>query len=268
MRLSALIVAHNEERNLRDCLASVAFADEVVVVLDRCTDQSQALAAAAGCRLLEGGWSRDSERRHAGLDICTGDWILEIDADERVPPALAAEIRQLIAQSDADYHAVPFLNHIGSRPVRHGWGGTIGIRSKDCLFRAGAKHWGAQMPHPRVSFRGRRGPALSGAIHHFYVADVAGLIDRLNRYSTTNAQDIRQNGSAGGLLRYIVRMFGRWWKCFVLHKGYKEGGVGFVIAACAGLYPLLSYVKARHDPAGPASAPVLRSPEEARNDGA
>ena len=88
-RLSALIVARNEEARLPDCLASVAFADEVVVVLDRSTDSSASIAAFAGAKIVEGSWELEGDRRNAGLDACSGDWILEVDADERVNAELA-----------------------------------------------------------------------------------------------------------------------------------------------------------------------------------
>ena len=95
-RLSALIVARNEEARLPDCLASVAFADEVVVVLDRSTDESAAIAAVAGAVIIEGAWELEGDRRNAGLAACTGDWVLEVDADERVNAPLAAAIRATI----------------------------------------------------------------------------------------------------------------------------------------------------------------------------
>src|SRR4051794_22092242 len=91
-RLSGLVVVHDEAEQLAECLATLRFADEVVVVLDRCTDGSRDIAAAAGARLVEGGWEREGDRRSAGIAACSGDWILELDADERVTPALAAEI--------------------------------------------------------------------------------------------------------------------------------------------------------------------------------
>ena len=90
--LSALVVVHDEEEQLADCLECLRFADETVVVLDRCTDGSAAIAATFGARVIEGGWPIEGERRNAGIDACTSDWIIEVDADERLPEALAAEI--------------------------------------------------------------------------------------------------------------------------------------------------------------------------------
>ena len=80
-KLSALVVAHNEEKQLAQCLECLAFADELVVVLDKCTDGSDAIAALFTENLIEGSWDIEGDRRNTGLDTCTGDWIREVDAD-------------------------------------------------------------------------------------------------------------------------------------------------------------------------------------------
>ncbi|WP_417940783.1 glycosyltransferase, partial [Enterococcus faecium] len=97
-KLSALVVAHNEERQLQECLGALRFADEIVVVLDRCTDGSTAIAERLADKVIEGGWPIEGDRRNTGIDACSGDWIVEVDADERLPPELAAEIRDTIAR--------------------------------------------------------------------------------------------------------------------------------------------------------------------------
>ena len=95
-KISALVVAHNEEDQLADCLERLAFADELVVVLDKCTDGSDTIAALFTNNIVEGSWDIEGERRNTGLEACNGDWIIEVDADERVSPELAAEIREAV----------------------------------------------------------------------------------------------------------------------------------------------------------------------------
>ena len=102
--LSALVVVHDEERQLSECLSYLGFADEIVVVLDRCTDRSHEIARGFTEHLVEGAWEREGPRRRAGIGACNGDWILEIDGDERVSPDLAAEIRQVVGGSSAAWH--------------------------------------------------------------------------------------------------------------------------------------------------------------------
>ena len=95
-KLSAALCVHNEAAQLADCLETLSFADEIVVVLDRCSDESKAVAEKFGARTVEGAWPLEGPRRHAGIDMCTGEWILEVDADERASEALGREIRQTI----------------------------------------------------------------------------------------------------------------------------------------------------------------------------
>jgi glycosyltransferase involved in cell wall biosynthesis len=249
MRLSALVVARNEEARLPACLARLGFADEVVVVLDRSTDASAEIARASGAVLLEGAWALEGERRNAGIAACSGDWILEVDADERVPPELGAEIRALIERSAAAFHRVRIDNYVGERLILHGWGGSFGTTLKPILFRRGAKHWRAQRVHPGLDWKGSEGERLTAhGIRHELDRDISDMLRRLDRYSSAKAADLLDQGDIGTLGNNVRRFISRTFKCLVGRKGYKEGGWGLLIALCAGLFPLLSYLKAKLEP--------------------
>ena len=250
-RLSALVVAHNEEAQLADCLAPLAFADELVVVLDRCTDASRAVAERYGGRIVEGAWEIEGPRRHAGIDTCTGDWIFEVDADERVTEALAAEIRAVIADARPGHFLVPIDNYVGDRLVRHGWGGAWGTSATARLFSVGAKRWSEQRIHPKVHLSGERRWLRSPMIH-LVDRDISDMIRRLDRYTSARAADLRESGHIGSFPGNLRRLASRFIKCYVGRKGYREGGYGFLIALFAGLYPLISHLKARLEPGGPA----------------
>ncbi|MFQ5784193.1 MAG: glycosyltransferase family 2 protein [Alphaproteobacteria bacterium] len=243
-RLSALVVVRNEEAQLAACLECLAFADEIVVVLDRCDDDSRAIAARHTDRLVEGAWEIEGPRRNAGIDACTGDWIIEVDADERVTPALAAEVRAAIDGAAPGHFLVPYDNYIGDRLVRYGWGASWGVSATARLFSRGAKRWGGQRIHPSVTLSGER-RWLKSAMLHYVDHDVSDMIRRLDRYTTLRARDLRESGDVGGLANNLRRLFSRFFKCYVLRKGYREGGYGFLIALFAGLYPLLSHLKAK-----------------------
>ncbi len=242
-RLSALVVAHDEEAQLDDCLATLAFADEIVVVLDRCTDGSKAIAARHAARLIEGAWEIEGPRRHAGLDACSGDWIVEVDADERVTPELAVEIRAAIATARRGYFLIPYDNYIGARLVRYGWGASRGVSATARLFSRGAKRWGDQRIHPSVTLDGER-RWLKARMIHYVDRDISDMIRRLDRYTSARARDLRESGARESLANNVRRLFSRFLKCYVGRKGYREGGYGFLIALFAGLYPLISYLKA------------------------
>ncbi len=249
-RLSALVVARNEAHQLADCLGRLSFADEIVVVLDRCTDASAEIAARFTERILEGGWPIEGDRRNAGIDACTGDWILEIDADERVSDALASEVRETIRDAAPGYFLVPFDNYIGTRLVRHGWGGAWGVGAAPRLFSRGAKRWGDQRIHPKLELVGAK-RRLEARMDHYVDRDISDMLARLDRYTTARAHDLRDSGDIGSFFHNVRRMFSRFLKCYVGRKGYREGVYGFLIALFAGLYPILSYLKARLDAVDP-----------------
>lgn len=244
--LSALVVVHNEEARLADCLDRLAFADEIVVVLDRCDDGSREIAKRYTERLIEGAWEIEGRRRNTGIDACAGDWLLEVDADERVSAELAEEIRAVIADARPGYFMLPYHNYIGGRLVRHGWGASWGVSATARLFSRGAKRWGDQRIHPRVTLSGAK-RWLAAPMEHYIDDDISDMIRRLDRYSSARARDLRDSGEIGGLLNNIRRLFSRFFKCYVMRRGYREGGYGFLIALFAGLYPLLSYFKARYE---------------------
>jgi glycosyltransferase involved in cell wall biosynthesis len=254
IRLSALVVVRNEAQQLAECLTGLGFADEIVVVLDRCRDGSATVARRVTDRLVEGAWEREGARRRAGIEACRGDWLLEIDADERVTPLLAAEIARVVDASPYAWHLVPVHNYIGTRLVRWGWGASFGRSAHAALFQKGAKEWGDQRVHPAVTLSGNAGPRLTAPIIHFVDRDISAMLQRLDRYSSLRAQDLRDGGDIGGYGRNLRRIVSRFWKCYVARKGYREGPYGFLVALCAALFPILSYLKARLEPQPPAAA--------------
>lgn len=249
MPLSVVVVARNEEKNLPKCLETLRFADELVVALDRCTDGSREAAERANARIIEGSWPIEGDRRNASIEACSCEWIIEVDADERVPPDLAIEIRDLVTADGKgyDYFWIPYDNYIGTRLVRYGWGAHFGVSGTVRLFRKGAKKWGSDRVHPRLSFTGKRGPDLEARMIHYVDRNISDMIRRLDCYSTARAKDLRAAGDTDGFARNVWRIFSRFYKCYVRRKGYREGALGFTIAVLAGLYPFLSYVKARYD---------------------
>ena len=245
MRLSAVISVYNEERQLADCLATLDFADEIVVLLDKCTDGSEDIARETTDRIVPGNWPTEGQRRNAGIEACSGDWIFEIDADERVPAKLAEEIRRTIETTSDDWHEILVDNYIGDRLVRWGWGASYGKAAYPGLFRKGVKVWGRQRVHPALQWSGRKGPMLKERIDHQVDRGISDMIRRLDSYSTARARDLRDSGEIGTMPQNLRRLFSRFLKCYVSRKGYREGGYGLLIAIFAGLYPLLSHLKAK-----------------------
>ena len=244
--LTAVVVAHNEEEHLDGCLSSLGFCDSIVVVLDRCTDGSEQIAKRYADELVIGAWEGpQGPRRHAGLDLVRDGWVLEVDADERVTPQLAAEVLEAVRDvSSTAYYLVPFDNYVGAHLIRHGWGAYFGVSASARLFKAGTKRWGNERVHPSVHLEGER-RYLKERMVHYVDRDISDMMARFDRYTRARALDLKESGDIGTLPRNVVRVFSRFYKCYVRRGGWKEGHWGFLVALMAGLYPLLSHLRAR-----------------------
>ena len=246
VRLSAFVCAHNEEKRLAACLERLSFCDEIIVVADRCTDRTEAVARDMGVRVISGIFPLEGDRRTVGAAACQGDWILEIDADEEVGPALAAEITDLLSQSpQGDWFSLPVDNYIGERLVRYGWGGSFGTSAVTRLYRRGVKAWGQERVHPTVRFIGAGGAPLLNPLRHKVDDDISDMLHRLDRYTRLRAQDLAERGVQQSLWSNAFRGVRRFFKCYVSRKGFREGNWGVMIALCAAVYPFLSVLRAR-----------------------
>jgi len=241
--LSVLLVIHNEEKQLKSCLNTINFANEIIIVLDKCNDNSREIAKKFTKNIFSGSWEIEGERRNFGLDKCNSEWILEIDADERVSSKLKYEILNVIKKSKFSWHMINVNNFLGNKIIQHGWGAYFGKSSYAGLFRKGCKIWGKQRVHPKIKMIGINGPRLTERLDHFYCKSVSDLFIKLNSYSSARAKDMDDSVLKESLVINIRRLFSRFWKCYILRKGYKEKKIGFVIALVASLYPILSYLK-------------------------
>ncbi|WP_296999176.1 MULTISPECIES: glycosyltransferase family 2 protein [unclassified Thalassospira] len=245
--ISVVICAHNEEARLAACLEKVSFADEIVVVCDKCTDRTEEIAKQFGAKTVTGSWTIEGHRRNKAIEEATSDWIFELDADEHVNEELAQSIKAAVISDAYDRYLIPVDNYVGQRLVRYGWGASFGTSAVWRLFKKGSKVWGEQRVHPSIKFTGRQGPKLDGALIHFVDRNISDMIRRFDSYTSARAADLRAGGKIGSFAHNFRRIISRFWRCFVSRKGYKEGGLGFLIALLAALFPMVSYLKARYD---------------------
>ena len=140
--LSILIVVHNEEKQLESCLKTASFGDELVVILDKCTDRSKKIAKQFTKRIFSGSWEIEGDRRNFGINKCKCEWILEIDSDERISKKLAKEILKITKNSKNNWHLINVNNYFGNKIVKNGWGAYIGKSSYAGLFKKKYKDLG------------------------------------------------------------------------------------------------------------------------------
>lgn len=244
-KISAVIVAHNEEKKIAECLQSVSFVDEIVVVLDKCSDKTKEIVLRFTDKIIEGSWNIEGARRNVAVKAATGEWVLEIDADERISKDLANEIVQAVSSSEPCAFVIPIDNYIGNRHVKYGWLRTLGVLGRQTMHYRGLKKYDEDKEiHPTARLNAKI-KHLSNPIVHLVDDDVADLISRFNRYTNWRAADMLANKKTKvpllkGMLQFKIRFI----KSFLFNKGYKEGRLGFLIAVLSGLYPMVSCLKA------------------------
>ena len=245
MTISALIVARNEEKRIEECLSSLTFVDEIVVILDRSTDQTFKICKKFSNKIFSGKWTCEGKRRNFGIEKCSSEWIFEVDADEIITNSLALEVKKKIKLNKYDYFYIPLMNHVYSTPVKYGWMACLAPDGKFCLFKKKNKFWHEGLVHPSYSIKGEKGPFLENYINHFMSKDISELLVRFNRNSSLHALELKNKN----LKKYFSfrKVFSRFLKSYFLRKGYKEGKLGLLICILNALYPMVSAIKSRED---------------------
>jgi glycosyltransferase involved in cell wall biosynthesis len=232
-RVSVLIVAKNEAHNLADCLAAASWALERIVVVDpNSRDATLEIARQEADVVAVRDFDDFASQRNHGLALATGDWILSVDADERVTPALAAEIHRVTADPANDYHGfrVPIRSVILGRPF--GFSGTQHDHPLR-LFRRGSGHW-TGLVHETVALDGPVG-ALQHAIRHHSLPDMQIFLHKIDHYTTLEAR-----GLAGAERRFrmsdvALRPVWTFFKLYVCKQGFRDGLEGFMFCALSGV---------------------------------
>jgi glycosyltransferase involved in cell wall biosynthesis len=240
--LSAAIVVLNEEERLRACLESVVWADEIVVVDAGSSDKTMAIAREFTDRALFHAWDGYGAQKNFALGQCRGDWLLSIDADERVPDALRDEIQATIrAERPEVGYYLPRRNMFQGRWVRHG---GLYPDWQLRLFRRGRGAFLERAVHESVRVDGPTGRFAAPLVHESY-RSVADAVARLNRYSDLAAADLARAGRGGSLADLLVRPAWRFLSMYFLRAGFLDGWRGLVLAALHAHYVFLRAAKVR-----------------------
>lgn len=239
-RLSAIVITHNEARNIEDCLESLAFCDERIVVDGGSTDDTVILARQKGARVIEHPFEGFGPQKNFALSQASGEWILSLDADERVRPALARVIAAAMEAGDKAGYEMPRLSTFCGREMRHsGWYPDYVLR----LFRKSAGRFSNDAVHERVICDGPVGRLAEPLIHH-PVHRLEDALSRMDRYSTAGAGMLVENGRRIGFMTGIMRGFWSFFRTYILRAGFLDGREGFLLAVANAEGTYYRYMKA------------------------
>jgi glycosyltransferase involved in cell wall biosynthesis len=225
-RLSAIIIARNEAAKIAECLDSVAFCDERIVVDSGSTDETVAIAQAKGAHTVFHEWNGFGSQKNYALSLAHGDWVLSLDADERVSPELADAIKTAIAAGAADGYEFPRLSTFCGRAMRHsGWYPDYVLR----LFRRGKARFTDVTVHERLVCDGIVKKLVPPLIHH-PVLKLEDALSRVDRYSTASAEAILASGRRVSFMTGIGHGLASFLRAYVWRAGFLDGAEGFLLA--------------------------------------
>ena len=240
--LSVIILTKNEAGRITDCIRSAAWADEVLVVDDESTDETCALAASLGARVLKRKMDIEGRHRNWAHAQAKHEWVLSLDADERVTPELAQEIRSVVCDHAAyETYAIPRRNYIGQRWMRHGgWYPSAQLK----LFKKGVFRWEEATVHPRA-ISDRPCGTLAHDLLHLSYRDCADFQRKLDRQTTLEAEKWVTDRRTVRLGKALWRTVDRFLRSYVMKQGFLDGRLGWFAAVMAGKYQWVSYQKYR-----------------------
>lgn len=240
MRLSAIVITKDEAAKIGACLDSLAFCDERIVVDGGSTDETVDIARAKGARVEHHDWEGFGPQKNYALSLATGDWVLSIDADETVSPALAAEIARAVASPATDAYEFPRLSMFCGRAMYHSaWYPDYVLR----LFRRGTARFTDDSVHERVV---PQGPVarLTAHLDHMPVERIEQALARMDRYSTLAAEAMVKKGQRVWFLSGIFHGYWAFIRLYFLRLGFLDGKQGFLLAVATAEGSYYKYMKA------------------------
>ena len=239
--LSVAIITKNEEDNIRQCLQSVVFAAQVVIVDSGSADATLSIAKEFGCEIYNEAWHGFGPQKQSAIDKCRHPWILVLDADERIPPDTADNIKKIVTDPKVkeDGFSFPRKNYFQGRWIKHaGWWPDRIIR----LFRKEAGRMTPAMVHESVEVRGMVG-SLDKAIEHYTESRLSIIIQKIDRYSTLGAETAFREGKKSSTGGAFLRAFFTFIQDYFLRLGIMDGMPGLTLAVTDSVNKFFKYAK-------------------------
>lgn len=237
--LSAVLITHNAAAQIEACLASLAFADEIVVVDSGSSDATVALAEARGARVVRKDWLGFGRQKQFAVEQAAHDWVLCVDADERVTPELAASIQRALEAPAAPVYGMARRNRFLGRWLRHGEGYPDWSAR---LFDRRNARWSDDEVHEKVLYAVTPG-RLEGDLLHDSAEDLGRYLEKQNRYSALAARQMHAQGQRAGAAKLLLSPLVRFIKFYFLRLGFLDGVPGLVHIAIGCIASFMKYAK-------------------------
>jgi glycosyltransferase involved in cell wall biosynthesis len=238
--VSVVVITRNEADNIADCLKSAAWADEIVVLDDNSTDDTVKIAKGLTDKVSTRKMDIEGRHRNYAYSLARNAWVLSLDADERVSPELAEEIRELIkAGPGHKAYTIPIKTYIGDRWIRYGgWYPAPKVR----LFDKAAFRYEEAEVHPRVFIDGSCGHLKKDIVHYSY-RDFHDFFTSLNNQTTLEARKWFKEKRDLNFIKVYRKAMSRFLKAYVQKLGFRDGLLGFTVSWAGALYQFFSYIK-------------------------
>ncbi len=240
-KLSACIITYNEERNIGDCLKTLAWADEIIVVDAFSQDRTAEIARQFTDKVFQNRWPGFVQQKNFALSKATYDWVLALDADEVVSEQLKRSILELLSTEPpfAGYF-IPRRTFYLGRWINHcGWYPDYKLR----LFRKGKARWEGIDLHEKVVLASGKVGYLQGDLYHYSYQDISDHLKRIDRYSTLSAQQMAKQGRGFYLRDILLRPLLRFIRMYLWQLGFLDGKAGFFISSLGAFYVFSKYAK-------------------------
>jgi glycosyltransferase involved in cell wall biosynthesis len=238
-KLSVTIITRDEASDIAAALASVSWADEIVVVDSHSTDATVDIARGAGARVIVRDWPGYIEQKNFAAREASNDWILSLDADERVTPELARRIQQALAQPAHQAYELPRLTwYLGQWIRGTDWYPDYQTR----LYDRRVARWTGRYVHEGVSVDGTRG-RLTGDLQHFAYRDISDHLETIDRYTTLAARQMYEDGRRASPARLLLHGPLAFLRNYVARGGFRLGAAGLVVSTLNGYYVFLKFAK-------------------------
>ena len=241
--ITALVITLNEAKNIQACLESVKWTNEILIIDSGSTDETCALARQYTNKIVSHKWEGYSGQKNFGHSLATSDWILSVDADERVTPELQSEIQSILAdcqtETSFDAYRIPIRDWMFGKFVEHGsWPHQQHVR----LYRKGLGIWSGTI-HEGVVVQGCVGQVSSPLLHYSHTT-IQKFIAKLNHYTEIEAEAMLRNGKRVNLCDVFFSSGRAFLGQYVRLQGFRDGGHGLILALLMAFYYFLTRAKA------------------------